>query len=413
MKKKQLSKILLILGLLIFLFSCNGKNKEPITKNPILEKSSVSLRASLAYRNLIQGSFRGGEAIVVQDIDSLMTKNEDVKLYLVNFKDKGFLLFTEDCKKRMDVLGFSEESPLHYTDTLNNEILKNYVIKSALNGKGSHNIPQHIPSVFDEEDGYPRYDYSSRFLYKKRVCNPTVYPLFSQQRPFNRKTKNGEPLGCGPVAIAGILSSFEAQVGGAYVDWTELKKNYCNYTSLESISESNSYLLSNIQTMMANIWLYCHIWSNQKFTMSTSKNIINYFGYNGFDCNTYDAEDYNIIDHFKKGDKSPLIVRGWEGAFSAHYWVIDGMSTSFYENTTTMYLSPTEVTKNVSEGSSSYLHCVWGWGGDYNGWFHSSLIFDVKSAVENDNYKNDFPLQLRNKKEDNYKVTKIFEIIKR
>lgn len=441
MKKKTfILRLLLYCVGTILLISCN--TKEPEKNNSLRTESTISLRASQAFRRILSGSLRAGDPAIVIDIDSAATDTVGITLYIANFQNGGFLLFRENKNKLMDILGFSEESSLHYVDTIQNLLLKEYVIKPALMGNivwnpdwGRHGsdgtfIPVPFPDPRFEKD-YPYYDFFSQVDSVRYLRKPETFMYFDQEHPFNEMINHKGrtwPIGCGGIAVATVLSYYEKQCYNRepfQVDWKKLKEKYQRWggTSdpqvycVQNMSILDPRLLRNTQLMMLDIWLSTKSMvgthKGSDYTLATSGAIMNCLKKYGIQSYKADFQKNFLWTNFTVGDKSPLIIRGWDHATSAHYWVIDGAAQQYVSEYKIKYETPedkTGTTELYDRRTKIFYHCTWGWGGSRNGWYSSDLFFADLNKNDSDIDDNPNLRVAGTPNEDyNFKATRIYK----
>lgn len=385
-------------------------SRESKTKQEMsLEDKTIHL-----FSSLYSTSLRNGVTPTLSSLDSTKTESPDTKLYLANFSEGGFMLFRDGGGEEMEVIGHSDESSLHFSDGEKNPILGQIFRTSA----GHIGFPTPKPSPFPNPNPDPNpnpypgdtppalQDYPKTVIESKsepyivKDFEPNTYQYFGQESPFNSLIINplgrkSCPAGCGPIAIATLLSHYEMQAGGSRVDWKRLKDNY-NYETAEDV---NLYydisLLSQLRVLVKDAWHYAHLWSTDSFTLSTPDNISGYLERAGFNVTYVKGYKPGKICQILRDKHQPFILLGWSqdnDGKQAHYWVVDGLARRVHKEYghTIAYLGATPEPYESEVSDNYYIHCTWGWYGDGNGWFSPRVIND-NEGISDDELRSTHP----------------------
>lgn len=386
---------ILSLGLTLVLVSCVGReegltpSQQEVnqTMSMSIEERAIDLFAGICHKGL-----RGNHSVSLSSIDSTETNTPDTKLYVANFDEGGFLLFRNGGEEQMTLLGFSESSSLQLSDAEDNPALKQVIsngVSMAFSDFNKEIIPS-PPIIPGDPNRPPRNPWdepdifetviTSRSKYVKYWFEPQTYQYFNQRSPFNGHIKDGHLAGCGPIAIATILSHYEKQAGGSQINWKLLKEKYnSSPRNIDDLQRESPELLFEMQRLVADTWLYAHILSTESFTMSSRANVANYLKRAGFNVAYQHKYDAKEVCTTLKEKHQPFILMGWskdEQGKKGHYWVVDGVAQQITKEV--------GYTKNKKDGTKTpgewhipgkyYIHCTWGWGGHRNGWFNPQLI---------------------------------------
>lgn len=186
-----------------FLWGCQQKNilKEPksVFPSPI---ESLALRTFESLHPQLRSTL-----LCVKDMENMPVGEGDT-LRIANFSPGGFLLFFAQ-EDNVTTLGFSDNGQLHMSDTVGNPALR-MVMNNAgtlIPGLGKDDLN---PGTLPSQSLYPRTIYQYREQNKVEEYKPSVFPFLGQKAPFNKRLYNPTSgkhisVGCGPVAILGIL----------------------------------------------------------------------------------------------------------------------------------------------------------------------------------------------------------------
>ncbi len=382
--------------------------KETSQESKTKQEMSLEDKTIRLFSSLYNTSLRNGVTPTLSSLDSTNTESPDTKLYLANFSEGGFMLFRDGGGEEMEVIGHSDESSLHFSDGEENPILGQIFRTSA----GHIGFPTPKPSPFPDPNPNPNpnpypggtppalQDYPKTIIESKsepyivKDFKPNTYRYFGQESPFNsliiKPLGTGNyPAGCGPIAIATLLSHYEMQAGGSRIDWKRLKNNY-NYGPAEEV---NLYydigLLSQLRVLVKDAWQYAHLWSTDSFTLSTPDNISGYLKRAGFNISYVKEYKPGKICQILRDKHQPFILLGWsqdDDGKQGHYWVVDGLARRVHKEYGYTIESPGATPEPFeSEVSDNYyIHCTWGWNGSSNGWFAPRVINDDEGISDHE-----------------------------
>lgn len=298
------------------------------------------------------------------------SSTNDTLFYLINYSDnRGFALVGKS-KSSKGIYAISPEGSLSMSDTTNNgglSIFMNAAIQDAIE---SNTIP--ITG--------PIYDYTIG----RRVSPllPSNIAKWHQNKPYNKYYKiidNKETcVGCGPLAV-GMLCTF-------YEYPNVIADNPVNWDAIKNDS------IDDIARLLTDLGLPRYL--NAQLRESGARSITNdsvtsFFKKTGFDIsnawmyNRFSDVYHDVFDFMKKGKNNitpaPIIVSAMgcdsQGVLVGHMWIIDG----FIEILKKPKVGANNLLVKWSE-SDPYLHCVWGWGVGFDGYY---LYFIDKSEISN------------------------------
>jgi len=366
MKKKLISYA----AVALVLTACSSE--EPITPpNQVNDAMGanpyrVSLTDALKNADALLGEL--GEDEVTRSIERKVESVEyysrpgtrslggDTLLYLVNYADDtGFALLSADSRLR-PIYAISDEGSMSFSDTTYNKGLAlfargvEYDVENAI----TNSITD--PGLIDT------------IIPFKRVVRE-VAPLlnyyqsrWSQGYPYNQYcyTSTGDQavVGCAAVAVGMIMSyySHPRSYAGYTFDWQAMNngQNYENIARLLSLlgDQNNLQMNYGVSSSGALPSRYYPTFSNMNYSRHNQ-------------LQTFSEEDVCAILDNSQGimltrTGGPVLVRG-NSSGGGHGWVVDGYVQ--YEVTSPL----------IGQGyvlDDVLFHCVWGWGGDCNGYFY-------------------------------------------
>ncbi len=283
--------------------------------------------------------------------------NSNAGYYIVNYKDGGFTIISADAdSENPEVLAFSDKGSIHLRDTIENKglswYINDYLTFAEANGFTTPILPPAQPF---------EYAYVAPIL-------PENLSLFNQSTPWNKYCPSIDGthclVGCAPLAAGTLMGYYEwpKSYNGYSFDWASMKTN-------------------NMHDSWAKLFYFIGLPGNMnvsygvKGTGASKATYVSTFNNMGYP--NAKLVDFNITEilypQFMK--KQPVMARGTRGT-SGHAWVMDGIYAQ--KNT------GSEPTNSENTEYSFYTHCVWGWGGNNNGYF---LISENTVTVGDRTYK--------------------------
>lgn len=288
----------------------------------------------------------------------------DSSLYLVNFTNNdGFAIVAADKRMPRQFYAMSDEGNLSLRDTISNKALalvlsnlfdvayNDYTVAEALVDTTAWTTPIAPPA-----NGTVLISKVASFL------NHNV-KFWNQGEPFNTycytSTNEHAWVGCAPVAVALVLSHYEWP--SFYTSTSHVTHHY-NWTSIKSNIQGNNdlyHLLRDIgNPENLNVSYRNDNYGSSAYPENFRRTFIN-FGF--FDCGNF--EGFSPVKALRFiGANYPILVigkRNQNGVTSGHAWVCDGY---------VQYRTPKE-DNYIGYDENYYFHCIWGWGGNSNGYF--------------------------------------------
>lgn len=226
-------------------------------------------------------------------------------------------------------------------------------------------------------------DYGGAVVYEEEgeweLAEGHVLPLLDtkwhQNAPFNNKTPGNYPAGCVAIALAQIMAYHGYPQD--YCDWDlarqyDVKKYFDNKDAIDNELADLSVRIGRGCKMKYNYW-----GKGESFaTPRKAKRFLRNIGYCGTKHHVgYDAG--KIVSMLNNG--CPVFIGALTPECYGHAWVIDGYAD--YKKTIEKYSGTNLIETKVQH--ARLLHCNWGWGGSYDGYF-ASKAFDVNKPVTED-----------------------------
>lgn len=267
--------------------------------------------------------------------------------YLVNYADdKGFALLSAD-RRLTPVYAVANEGQLYLTDTLDNKGLSWY-LNTAVPLMANGEIFERDTTLHSVAD---------------RICETIKTPMlenmmakFRQGIPYNKYCPviDGKfaKVGCAPLAAGTIMGYYEypAVVNGHTMDWKEMKRSVVdsNWAWLFATLGNEDHMRS-VYGLDATSTAYNNIWSG--FAKEGYKTE----GHKNF---TVDLQVNELVNN----RPTYILGQAYEGG---HAWIVDGgykWTLRFPDEAIAPGTGPVEKV-------TYYFHCVWGWGGNANGYY--------------------------------------------
>ena len=350
-------------------------------------------------------SFKMEESLTGEEKDLLSL------MYIVNYEnDRGFAIICADNRSEQ-ILAFSDRGNLDFTrENTKSGIYSNdgnYTIYDIIDllpyyvqelSRYIINFPE-IVSDLDSLDanGYyyanPSYYYSDWIDIEEEILFSAQW---GQNSPYNYYCPIGGfdydtgsvlncVVGCNAVAIGEVMCHY------AYPASLSVHYNGSNGT-IVSIPWQNSYsTIDNDSKVIADLLrqIADQLPTDYGLEESTALflNVPSTLAAFNYSCNSIQSYTFERVVQGISSFETPIIIYGRNSSSSyAHTWVIDGYKQSVkYKLCDWDVYGPDGLYKGRwtsidSQGTigSSYVHCNWGWNGDYNG-YYSTLLFAPNS----------------------------------
>lgn len=211
---------------------------------------------------------------------------------------------------------------------------------------------------------------------------PYLTTKWHQDPPFNMNCPGGYPAGCVPIAVAQILAYGERRAPsyfGATSTWAELKNyniiTYGSTTKTETDKRIEGDLAKIVRAIGKGVKAdYNFFWSGQTFATpyAAKQYMKKSLGYGN--AKKYESYKENVITSMINGGK-PVFIGCLDGV-KGHAWVIDGS----LNQTRTVTKTQNGAVISTSSEPRFLLHCNFGWGGSYDGYYYSK-VFNLSSGA--------------------------------
>lgn len=359
-----------IAGLFMTACSMDEPSNTPLLDNSDTETNFISLSEALEnaeneFKLVYGNQTRSGREVKDFEVFKATTRSEGDSLngfYIVNY-DEGFAMLSAD-RRRPAVFAISDEGSLHLSDTINNKGLSQYINKLAITirppfdpGKPDTTIHKWEPPVPYEKE---------KVVISERLLTGFM-SKFHQMTPYNQYCPllNMTPtyVGCLPLAVGTVIGYYKwpnACGGTNVLHWDSMVQNayHDDWAHLFEVLGRKDYLNANYGTLAMG---------GTGATLDGIERTFSNMRYKG----TKIANFSQTVTDDELKHNNPVVVTGrtqqnTTGRDTGHAWVIDG---AYY----------TIETNQISFGDKYiykyYYHCVWGFGGDANGYF----LYDIKS----------------------------------
>ena len=322
--------------------------------------------------------------------------NADTLIYAIDYADNaGFVLISAK-KSTEPILAVIDNGSYDETDPLDNtgyqlfmESAKNYVTNAPTKveiepGREDFRLVQYVDTTYT--------------LYANKA---RVSVEWHQAWPENMFCPN-KIAGCGPVAIAQILSHFKPNIDinltfnerpydHLTIDWNEINKHVTSIRIIEPTElEKDSHILS------------CNASSDNHTKLAALIREIGELGDCSYGQNNTGINEYNairVLESFLSNKTGELVsasqfysklqsngvglVFGLDADEGGHIWVADGTAYCIKHINTYYNYCPTTKEydyKDVKNVTSNYIHYNWGAAGKYNGYFLENVFDPSKSS---------------------------------
>lgn len=347
------------------------------------------------------------------DTISVSDPDETPFVYIANFSDdRGFCVVPGDTRLP-EVLIYVDEGQLMPGDTIDNPGLAMYLEMAdtyyrmttgmpvlELNtgtwrAYGDEDYPDDLFIAIDEDEGEDEitYEYSDWRQVGLIGAEEKIDLKWHQDSPFNKYcfTDAGEQAlaGCVPVAVALLMSYHGKDINyyGTEYDW-DLMRTVVNGNS--GTPEAQDMVATLIRQLgwKVNLDVDYGVDGSSASTSDADKAFKN-FGYAHHGT-------YTKYDSDKGLALGPIIARGnafrkihtwkifgltilqWSEYYSGHAWVISHKIT--LQRDKHKYIND-DLAETVSE-EREYVHCNWGWGEGYNGYYFDEVFNISKREFE-------------------------------
>ncbi len=213
--------------------------------------------------------------------------------------------------------------------------------------------------------------------------HPLVQIKLGQDAPYNKycitSTDDTVYTGCAPIAIIQMMSAnqYPNTIGGVTYNWNTIINRYQTYVPAQDVL---AYWIRNIGGQCAiNYYYYNDTIGSACGTESIQECIASQTRYTN--VSIIDNPDYDDA-YSMLVNRTPLLFIGGafdeeEGDTAWHVWVVDGCI--YQKQNVQLYDSNDELTGEYYE-MRNYVHCNWGWYGNYDGYYITN-IFNLRNGA--------------------------------
>lgn len=364
-----MKKVLALAALTITLsISCTNQSEEELNILPETNQAShnsfkldKSEAIEIAYDFFNNHSGANGSRSYGISIDYIVNNKTtasrsrsipDTLSYVVNRgENDGFILIATD-KRKFPILAYSNEGTFNMTDIKSENIVYDNFVSL---------LPAYYESIKeDDTDVELSSDYWDSCL-TKLLEGSTGW---NQEAPFNKYIQNGYPAGCVAVATGLIMHYCK--------DNLTYHNEQFDFKNIRYAMEGNS--LATITRdeaidRIAKLLYYLGIDLNMRYSATgsgTSSNLtLNFLRNNKYNVVHTSFNKFSYTDIAWDIAHKRLIYVGNVG----HAWVLDGCQFCF--------VNPTIANQNnytKEDITNVFVHCDWGWGGQYNGFYNGEVF---------------------------------------
>lgn len=335
---------------------------------------------------------------------------EDTLFFVANYSnDNGFCVIAAD--KRVDPLiaitengnynSCMESGPEAFAEYM--RLAENYVTNdSVLQNSAKKIIPVNLEFPKSKTWTETTTDW-------KIDIEPRVTVQWEQTYPYGDYCMN-ECAGCGPIAIAQVLTYFKypTSFSGKYaeyyspdgdgvrqhnftIDWDAL----CQHKNADGGNSGNENCSMEIHHQLAQLCRYTGFITNAVYeTGAVARTAILFSNVsNALNSLGYTTHIYNYTQKAGADLSDGVIVMngGFANKDEDHMWIMDGCK--YYTKTTVIYIQEDGKIPYIAEKyvDDYYMqHFNWGYGGRCNGWFNDKVFaLNRGKSYDNSNLRND------------------------
>ena len=379
-----MKKILFILFAALAFVACDKDFQSQTEKTDleaVVQNNKVSLKQALLYAensvNGINPTTRSAERkvksteIYVAKPATRSAEDTEVSFYLINYEDnEGFAMVSTD-SRTTPVYAYSDSGNLTPEDLETNPGFQLYMEEAIANYEydisiydNTQPLPIIIPDSLDGHvvlvDGVECY--SKKDYYSSSILGPYLTVTWHQGDPYNYYCGVGNATGCGPTAMAQIMSLYKypSSHNGYTYAWSSMVAN----AGFNMYDRSEGAL--STAKLMYDVGIASGVTEHGPSTGTNPADHVDAFEVFGYNCS--DLVSYNtniIIDEIDDG--RPVFICGYNSS-GGHGWVIDGYDRKYSITKYYRITPPYPYYKSISNPNDVmyYFHCNMGWGNGNN-----------------------------------------------
>lgn len=231
--------------------------------------------------------------------------------------------------------------------------------------------------------------YRSWYKEWEEYVPPMMRTKWTQYSPYNDYCYNSDGkralAGCGPIAIGQVFAfnRWPKYINGQRIDWSLIEQFNYDYSSSRS-NEARKEIANFIHNI--GIGVSATYGVNGTFSgLSSQEDFFKQCGYVSVRTEPYNDEN---IDEMIFSVQRPVIILGYadheDGIRKvSHFWVIDGGLKRYYTLCTQISYAG-RIFEYSADQKEFIVHCNFGWGGLYDGYYHSEIFDLSKPAADYD-----------------------------
>ena len=247
--------------------------------------------------------------------------------------------------------------------------------KEGSNGKGGNSASSSSSATRTVQvvSGWSSVKSTSKLLqaYRRWDQKKPFNSLFPHRRKYVVGKKRRAPAGCFNLSIAKILTLYRYPEtytkGNVTVNWNELQTKEGLQGEIGSLSAAS---------LLYGISEGCDSWYFYNGTFTRPKRAVRYMKKLGLENVKKERYDFGLVKSMIDR-KYPVIIYACPriNVFKSHCWNIDGYEIKQRTVTTRVYSSTNVLLSESAEKETrNMVHCDFGWGGDYNGYYVSGVF---------------------------------------
>lgn len=326
--------------------------------------------------------------------DELFINPNTVDMYIESEQDTLVGNYTLDEEDRDKIIGKVE---FEYNDDTGSELPYIRVIDFAIDEVGN-NSGNHFGSVDEEYKGIGvsgaepgKQDITTEITELAYEPNQlTKFTGWHQKSPFNdlypkrRKYLICGPsrkayAGCFPLALAKIITHLEHPntytYNGVNINYASLRTNF--------MSEKGKVYAAHLLKAISDA---CGSWMFYEGTFTFPHKVADYMQFLGFkNVKSYEFTFKRVTDMLDMG--YPVIISSIPknyAVWNSHAWNIDGYKVKKVTTTQKWWKNGSVIHTEVKETTYDMVHCDFGWGGNYNGYYVAGVfkLNDLNAEID-------------------------------
>lgn len=329
----------------------------------------------------------------------------DTLIYAVNYTDNnGYLLISAN-KATEPILAIVEDGAYTEEEYIHSDSFSFFIKNAAAYVESASAMSAlNQASNFSSSQGGGMEDFLMMWyddtIKSQSWSGARVEVNWGQNWPENTYCPN-KVAGCGPVAIAQVVSYFKPNLNfdltfdnrhsdRLVIDWNQMlthkKSTNIRYpesgeVELHVVNCNENYEIHNdLAAFVRQIGVWCYSDYNENSTSTDLSDLYYVASKLLSDYNKVNVTGSNCYDKIKS---SGIVLMTGYCSEGGHAWVIDGVGNINYDIHRYYYYNPKTHQYKDSEiisQCSKYVHCNWGWAGQDNGYFLLG-VYDTDKGI--------------------------------